>query len=259
LRQCTEALQDILRSYTDFAAAYQDGIELLTLIKELTYSFEERRKLSDALWDIKETFYSIKQEKNMSLQRHHELFVAQVEVMEQVGITIEDKSLVQSIATTNLWMVPNESDRLEANEQSLAIRFIRGTFLIKMTIILIHYNRHIMCCSFKKYSPTIISIILMGLHLLPAVLVRATDPLIIEIICQMIGPTLHDIRVVKMDIMQISVNHNQRIVIVNQKTFNKKLICAQSECRKIMEMDFFSIRINHTYLKVGSFWITNQQ
>jgi hypothetical protein len=41
--------------------------------------------------------------------------------MEQVGITIEDKSLVQSIATTNLRMIPNESDRSEVKEQALAI------------------------------------------------------------------------------------------------------------------------------------------
>jgi hypothetical protein len=70
----------------------------------------------------------------------------------------------------------------------------------------------------------------MGLHLLPAILVRATDPLIIEILCQMIRTTLHSINgVIKMDIMQISVNHNQKIVILNQKAFNKKLICAQME------------------------------
>jgi hypothetical protein len=47
--------------------------------------------------------------------------------MEQVGITIEDKSLVLSIATTNLRMVPNENDRSEAKKQSLAIRFIQGS------------------------------------------------------------------------------------------------------------------------------------
>jgi hypothetical protein len=74
LGQCTEALQDKLKSHTDFAAAYQDGIELLTLIKELAYSFEERRKLSDALCNRKEVFYNFKQEKNMSLQRYHALF-----------------------------------------------------------------------------------------------------------------------------------------------------------------------------------------
>jgi Zinc knuckle len=45
----------------------------------------------------------------------------------KLWITIEDESLVQSIATTNLRMVLNENDRSEAREQSLAIRFIQGS------------------------------------------------------------------------------------------------------------------------------------
>jgi hypothetical protein len=49
LGQCTEALQDKLKSNTGFPNAYQDGIVLLTIIKTLTYTFEERRKLADAL------------------------------------------------------------------------------------------------------------------------------------------------------------------------------------------------------------------
>ena len=39
--QCTDALQDKLKSHTDFPEAYQDGIALLTIIKTLTYTFEE--------------------------------------------------------------------------------------------------------------------------------------------------------------------------------------------------------------------------
>ena len=42
LGQCTDALQDKLKSHTDFPAAYQDGIALLVIIKTLTYTFEER-------------------------------------------------------------------------------------------------------------------------------------------------------------------------------------------------------------------------
>ena len=125
--QCTESLQDKLKSHQGFLAAYQDGIELLILIKELIFTFEEQRKLSDALCDIKENFYTFKQGKHMTLQRYHELFMIQVEVMEQVWITVEDESLVESIAASNLREIPNEMDRAAAREQALAIRFIRGT------------------------------------------------------------------------------------------------------------------------------------
>jgi hypothetical protein len=67
--QCTDALQDKLKSHSDFLAAYQDGIALLTILKMLTYMFKERCKLSDALCDLKEMFYTFKQGKNTSLQR----------------------------------------------------------------------------------------------------------------------------------------------------------------------------------------------
>jgi hypothetical protein len=59
--QCTEALQDRLKSHEHFPNAQQNGIALLTIIKTLTYTFEERRKLSDTLSDVKEQYYGFKQ------------------------------------------------------------------------------------------------------------------------------------------------------------------------------------------------------
>jgi hypothetical protein len=125
--QCTESLQDKLKSHENYNAANQDGIELLALIKEITYTLEEQRILSDALCDVKEQFYTFKQGRTMSLQRYHELFLAQAEVLDQVGVTIEDESLVEAIATNNLQQVPNDADRNEAREQALAVQFICGT------------------------------------------------------------------------------------------------------------------------------------
>ena len=127
LGQCTDALQDKLKSHPDFPMAYQDGIALLTIIKTLTYTFEERRKLSDALCDLKEMFYTFRQGKNTTLQRYYELFLGQVEVLDEVGITIADESLIQTIAVENgRGGAPTDEDRAEAKEQALAIRFIRG-------------------------------------------------------------------------------------------------------------------------------------
>ena len=128
LGQCTEALEDRLSSHQDFPAAQQDGIALLTIIKTLLHSFEERRKLADALSDVKEKFYGFKQGKHMSLQRYHELFMAQVQVLEEVQVTVEDQALVEQVAATNRRPgVPNNDDCQEARQLSLATRFIRGT------------------------------------------------------------------------------------------------------------------------------------
>jgi hypothetical protein len=39
--QCTDALQDKLKSHRDFATINQDGIRLLSIIKQLTHTFEK--------------------------------------------------------------------------------------------------------------------------------------------------------------------------------------------------------------------------
>ena len=57
LGQCTDALQEHLKSHRDYEAANQDGIRLLVIIWSLIHTFEENRKLSDAIMDVKEKFY----------------------------------------------------------------------------------------------------------------------------------------------------------------------------------------------------------
>ena len=76
-------------------------LALLLIIKTLTYTFEEWHKLANALCDIKKMFYSFCQGKHKSLQRYYELFLGQVKVCEEVGVTIADKNLVQSITESN--------------------------------------------------------------------------------------------------------------------------------------------------------------
>jgi hypothetical protein len=98
------------------------------IIKTLTYTSEERRKLADALCDIKEMFYTFQQSKHMPLQQYHNLFQGQVAVLDEVGVTIPDDSLVESVAAANGRAgAPEEADHIAAREQALTIRFIRGT------------------------------------------------------------------------------------------------------------------------------------
>jgi hypothetical protein len=125
--QCTEALQDKLKSHTDFPNANQNGIALLMIIKTLTYTFVEQLKLANALCKMKEMFYSFQQGKHMSLQRYYELFLGQVEVIEEVRVTIPDESLVESIVASNGRAgAPKDTDWAAACKQALAICFIHG-------------------------------------------------------------------------------------------------------------------------------------
>ena len=89
--------------------------------------FEERRKLADALADVKESFYHLHQGKYMKLERYHELFLAQVEVLDEVGGTIPNTALITSIANSHAREEPNDDDHQEAKEVALTMHFIHGT------------------------------------------------------------------------------------------------------------------------------------
>ena len=60
--------------------------------------------------DVKEKFYKFYQGRHMMLERYHKLFLAQVEVLEEVGITIEDDALVMAVGEQNGRAVPNDDD-----------------------------------------------------------------------------------------------------------------------------------------------------
>ena len=59
ISHCTEVLADKIKSHVDYARANQNSIRLLEIVKQLTYSFKDRRKLSDALYEVMEDFYKL--------------------------------------------------------------------------------------------------------------------------------------------------------------------------------------------------------
>ena len=127
LGQSSDALQDRLKSHEHFPAAMQDGLALLRIIKTITYNFEERRNLPDAVGEVKEKFYMLKQGPNTSLQRHYEAFDRLVSVMEEVGIDIVDPIVLSTVAANNGHADPTVEDHKEAKQLALANRFIRST------------------------------------------------------------------------------------------------------------------------------------
>ena len=125
--QCTEALKECLKSHEDFIGANQNGITLLVLIRSLLHTFEERRKLADGLSDMKMAFYKLRQGKYMKLEWYHEILLAQVEVLDEVGVTIPDTTLIQQVAEQHGRGVPTAADKEEAKQIALTIQFIKGT------------------------------------------------------------------------------------------------------------------------------------
>ena len=125
--QCTEALKECLKSHEDFIGASQNGISLLVLIRSLLHTFEERRKLADGLSDVKMAFYKLRQGIYMKLECYHELFLAQVDVLNEVGVTIPDTALIQHVAEQHGRQEPIVADHEEAKQIALTIQFIKGT------------------------------------------------------------------------------------------------------------------------------------
>ena len=63
----------------------------------------------------------------MKLERYHEIFLAQVEVLDEVGVTIPDTALIQQVAGQLGRGIPTVADWAEANQIALEIQFIKGT------------------------------------------------------------------------------------------------------------------------------------
>ena len=125
--QWTEALKECLKSHEDFIGANQNGIALLILIHSLLHTFEEHRKLADSLSDVKMAFYKLRQGKYMKLECYHEIFLAQVEELDEVGATVADTALVQHVAEQHGRDEPVVADYEEAKQIALSIQFIKGT------------------------------------------------------------------------------------------------------------------------------------
>ena len=90
--------------------ANPNGIALLILIRSLPHTFKERRKLAVGLSYMKMTFYKLRQGKYMKLERYHEIFLAQVEVLDEVGVSIPDTALIQQVMDQHGRGVPTAAD-----------------------------------------------------------------------------------------------------------------------------------------------------
>ena len=63
----------------------------------------------------------------MKLERYHETFIAQVEVLEEVGVTVADTALVQHMAKQHGRDESVAADHDEAKQIASTIQFIKGT------------------------------------------------------------------------------------------------------------------------------------
>ena len=130
MAQCTTQLEQQIRSHDDFAGANNNGIELLRIIRSITHSPQgTRHKLADSLADMQYTYFTLKQGKQ-PLDQYHDKFKAQVDSMRDAGIPFSSPPHIREVATRR-GRLPNEDptdeDREAAEEESIAIQFVRGS------------------------------------------------------------------------------------------------------------------------------------
>ena len=128
LGQCTPLMKDKLQAKPEYEAINdeRDGVALLKLIKQTTFTFDSGRIYKLVGRDkLKEEFYGLKRRNNQTLHSYYEVFRAKVKVLNEVGVVLYDKDLVDMIAKKNGRDPPSDIDRDEAQERCVAIRFIR--------------------------------------------------------------------------------------------------------------------------------------
>ena len=128
LGQCTDGLKTKLESRGEFAAANQDGIALLRLIRTVAHTFEHRSNLANEINKMKSKFYGIRQGKHESLVHYHQRFESLVDAMETVKLYNSDPLMVQQVAESNGrdLITATTEDVMEARQKILANQFIRG-------------------------------------------------------------------------------------------------------------------------------------
>eukprot|EP00934_Nitzschia_sp_Nitz4_P002894 Nitzschia sp. Nitz4//scaffold489_size5144//2753//5083//NITZ4_009231-RA/size5144-processed-gene-0.2-mRNA-1//1//CDS//3329552900//2884//frame0 len=126
LGQCTPAMEERIRSHEKFPEVRQDGLKLLDIIMNILHAFESKQKIDVAMDEIQETYYTMHQSREMSLQKFYEMFTAHIKVMERVNCTFADQALIDSVATSNGRRVANDADREAAKKRAIATRFLRA-------------------------------------------------------------------------------------------------------------------------------------
>ena len=74
----------------------------------------------------KTAFYTFKQGNKMSIQRYYELFLSQVTVLQEVGITMSNDAIAFKIASKKSHEIAKPEDYTKACKWATAICFIQG-------------------------------------------------------------------------------------------------------------------------------------
>jgi hypothetical protein len=103
------------------------SITSLSIVKALTHTFEDQIYLPDATDQAIKDFYQMRQRKHESLQAYHDRYLAQVQVLAEIGVKLVPPTVIRHVADKNGHAgVVTATDRAEANERYIAVCFLQS-------------------------------------------------------------------------------------------------------------------------------------
>lgn len=139
--QCSDSMHAKVESNAAFALVAKPkshGIELLKIIKKISFNFESHKYLSHTVHQAKRNFYMHKQEKHTTPTAYYESFLNLVDVLRNVKAPfLPDESILAEVAGKN---TVDDVIRAEAVERYLATTFLLGADRTRYGVMIAGYE-----------------------------------------------------------------------------------------------------------------------
>lgn len=125
--QCSDPMQAKLESLPGFQDVFDrsDGIDLIRLIKNVSFNFESQKYLPHAIHEAKRRFFACSQGRTATCQEYLEKFQNLLSVLEAVGAVIgPDTSVANALAGGGANVTQRHLDA--AGDRALAVAFLLG-------------------------------------------------------------------------------------------------------------------------------------
>jgi hypothetical protein len=131
-QQCTESMHAKIKAHRDYQAIEQalNGIELLRVIKLISFNIEDEKYIPQKVHETKAAFYALKQGKD-SDQAYQIKFLNTVQVIEQCGASLGEDPMTRAMVCKHLAYRPTTTSLTEIKEITDGVRdYTLGAALI---------------------------------------------------------------------------------------------------------------------------------
>jgi hypothetical protein len=131
-QQCTESMHAKIKAHRDYKAIEQalNGIELLRIIKLISFDIEDEKYIPQKVHETKAAFYALKQGKD-SDQAYQMKFMNTVQVIEQCGASLGEDPMIRTMVCKDLNYLVTTTNATEIAEITKTVRdYTLGAALI---------------------------------------------------------------------------------------------------------------------------------